>query len=159
MLECLTHRATDENMRDQTTLMNTTKLNKLFVDNVALPAIGIAICILLWCFLSWATWDASTSSSDFPSPITTWNDSAKYFTSPFSHNDAEGFDGIGLEIWRSLKLVGMGNALGVLDEARELIVALRTRRLWNSQDRSNHHFPLWPFLLASGILSDGEYSL
>ena len=94
--------------------MNSTKLKKMFVDNVALPSIGIAICLLLWCFLSWATWDTGTNSSDFPSPITTWTDSSKYFASPFSHNDAEGFDGIGLEIWRSLKLVGMGYGMAII---------------------------------------------
>ena len=94
--------------------MNSIKLKKMFVDNVALPSIGIAICLFLWCFLSWATWDESTKSSDFPSPITTWTDSAKYFASPFSHNEEQGFDGIGLEIWRSLKLVGMGYGLAIL---------------------------------------------
>ena len=94
--------------------MNSIKLKKMFVDNVALPSIGIAICLFIWCFLSWATWDDSTKSSDFPSPITTWTDSAKYFASPFSHNEEQGFDGIGLEIWRSLKLVGMGYGMAIL---------------------------------------------
>lgn len=94
--------------------MNTAKLNKMLVENIALPSIGIAVCLLLWCFLSWATWDSSTNSCDFPSPVTTWNESAKYFARPFSHNDAEGFDGIGLEIWRSLKLVGMGYGMAIL---------------------------------------------
>ncbi len=94
--------------------MNASKLNKMFVDNVALPSIGIVVCLLLWCFLSWATWDASTNSCDFPSPITTWKDSAKYFASPFTHNAEEGFDGIGLEIWRSLVLVGMGYGMAII---------------------------------------------
>ena len=94
--------------------MISTRLKQMFVDFVALPSIGIAICLLIWCFLSWATWDASTSSSDFPSPMTTWTDSAKYFARPFSQNKEEGFDGIGLEIWRSLKLVGMGYGMAIL---------------------------------------------
>jgi len=94
--------------------MNTTRIKKMFVDNVAMPSIGIAVCLLLWCFLSWATWDAGAGVSDFPSTITTWTDSAKYFASPFSRNQAEGFDGIGLEIWRSLTLVGMGYGMAVV---------------------------------------------
>jgi nitrate/nitrite transport system permease protein len=94
--------------------MNSIKITKLLVDNVVLPLIGIACCLGLWCFLSWMTWDASTNSCDFPSPLSTWTESSKYFASPFSHNEAEGFDGIGLEIWRSLKLVGLGYGMAIL---------------------------------------------
>ena len=94
--------------------MNSIKFQKFVVDNVALPAVGIAICLFFWCFLSWATWDTGAEASDFPSPIKTWEDSAKYFAQPFSRNEAEGFDGIGLEIWRSLVLVGMGYGMAIL---------------------------------------------
>jgi nitrate/nitrite transport system permease protein len=81
---------------------------------VLLPLVGISICSALWCLLSWATWDSSVNQSDFPSPMTTWNDSAKYFATPFSHNKEGGFDGIGLEILRSLTLVGMGYGMAII---------------------------------------------
>jgi nitrate/nitrite transport system permease protein len=68
----------------------------------------------LWFLLSWATWDAEVEQSDFPSPATTWIESKKYFAAPFSSNPEEGFDGIGLEIWRSLQLVGLGYGFALL---------------------------------------------
>lgn len=92
--------------------------------------------MIFWCFLSWATWDSDAGQSDFPSPGTTWSESTKYFiapylneeealtnkapyvvrffTYPFSRNEKEGFDGIGLEVWRSLQLVAMGYGLAVI---------------------------------------------
>ncbi len=94
--------------------MNAAKLQKLLVDNIALPSIGIVVCLFFWCFLSWITWDAAAGVSDFPSPLVTWTESAKYFTSPFTRNEAEGFDGIGLEVWRSLVLVGMGYGMAIV---------------------------------------------
>jgi nitrate/nitrite transport system permease protein len=94
--------------------MNTFQLKRFFIEQLALPSVGIAVCLLVWCTLSWATYDAEMGISDFPSPVTTWNDSAKYFAQPFSHNEDEGFDGIGLETWRSLQLVAMGYALAIL---------------------------------------------
>lgn len=94
--------------------MNASKIQKLFFDNVLLPAVGLGICLLLWCLLSVVTYDAEVQASDFPSPITTWNDSAKYFAQPFSSNEAEGYDGIGLEIWRSLQLVALGFGMATL---------------------------------------------
>jgi nitrate/nitrite transport system permease protein len=94
--------------------MYSMKIQKFLVDQIALPVVGISMCLVFWCFLSWATWDADASASDFPSPITTWTESAKYFSSPFSRNEAEGYDGIGLEILRSLTLVGMGYGMAIL---------------------------------------------
>jgi nitrate/nitrite transport system permease protein len=95
-------------------MMNSTRLKKFCVDNLILPAVGISVCFALWCLLSWATWDSKAGVSDFPSPFTTWTDSAKYFANPFGHNDAENFDGIGLETWRSLVLVGMGYGMAII---------------------------------------------
>ncbi len=83
------------------------------IDNVLLPSIGIGVCMLLWSMLSWMTYDAEAQVSDFPSPWTTWTESSKYFVHPFSANEEEGFDGIGLEIWRSLQLVMMGYGLAI----------------------------------------------
>lgn len=94
--------------------MNSTKLKNFIIDNAVLPSIGIAACLGLWSILAWLTYDAKAGVSDFPSPWTTWKDSAKYFVQPFSSNKSEGFDGIGLEIWRSLQLVGMGYGMAIL---------------------------------------------
>lgn len=94
--------------------MNSTKLKKFLLDNALLPSIGIAACLCLWSLLSWLTFDAKAGVSDFPSPWLTWKDSAKYFAEPFSSNKSEGYDGIGLEVWRSLQLVGMGYGMAIL---------------------------------------------
>ncbi|MGN6135560.1 MAG: ABC transporter permease [Aureliella sp.] len=94
--------------------MTLARLQKLFFDHCVLPAVGLSVCLLLWCLLSLATYDAEFQTSDFPSPLTTWQESAKYFAHPFSSNPAEGYDGIGLEIWRSLQLVAMGFGLAML---------------------------------------------
>ncbi len=94
--------------------MSFMKFRKLLIDGFFLPAVGIGFVTLLWCILSVLTYDSEAKVSDFPSPITTWNDSVKYFVDPFSSNAEEGFDGIGLETWRSLKLVGMGYCMAIL---------------------------------------------
>ncbi len=39
---------------------------------------------------------------------------AHFVTYPFSRNEDEGFDGMGLEVWRSLTLVGMGYSVAIL---------------------------------------------
>jgi len=94
--------------------MNSVKLQKFLVDNVVLPMVGMVACLVLWTVLSWLTYDAKAGVSDFPSPITTWKDSVKYFVHPFTSNKAEGYDGIGLEIWRSLQLVAMGYGMAIV---------------------------------------------
>ncbi len=94
--------------------MSLVKLHKLLLDGVLLPAVGIGFVMVLWCILSALTYDVEAKVSDFPSPITTWNDSFKYFADPFSSNTEEGFDGIGLETWRSLKLVALGYGMAIL---------------------------------------------
>ena len=94
--------------------MSFAKLKKLFVDSVLLPTVGTGFVIFFWCILSALTYDMEAKVSDFPSPITTWNESVKYFVNPFSSNSEEGFDGIGLETWRSLKLVAMGYGMAIL---------------------------------------------
>jgi nitrate/nitrite transport system permease protein len=38
----------------------------------------------------------------------------RFFTYPFSRNEKGGFDGIGLEVWRSLQLVAMGYGLAII---------------------------------------------
>ena len=94
--------------------MNSAKIVKFLVDNVVLPMVGVLACIVLWTILSMLTYDAKAGVSDFPSPIVTWNDSTKYFVHPFTSNKAEGYDGIGLEVWRSLQLVCMGYGMAII---------------------------------------------
>jgi nitrate/nitrite transport system permease protein len=94
--------------------MNYVKLKGLVLDCFIMPTVGTAVVILFWCILSTVTYDQDAKVSDFPSPITTWNESVKYFAHPFSTNTEEGFDGIGLETWRSLQLVGMGYGMAIL---------------------------------------------
>jgi nitrate/nitrite transport system permease protein len=116
--------------------MNSAKLQKFLVDNLVLPSVGIAICLMFWCFLSWVTWDENAGQSDFPSPAATWSASSQYLIAPassyedvgpgrlarlahfvsypFCRNEKERFDGIGLEVWRSLKLVGMGYGVAII---------------------------------------------
>lgn len=94
--------------------MSIAKLKKWLVDSLLLPAVGTGIVIFLWCLLSAVTYDTEAQVSDFPSPIVTWNESIKYFVHPFSSNTEEGYDGIGLETWRSLQLVAMGYAMAIL---------------------------------------------
>ena len=94
--------------------MSFIKLKRFLIDGILLPAVGIGFVTLFWCILSALTYDREAKMSDFPSPIATWNDSFKYFVNPFSSNTEEGFDGIGLETWRSLKLVGMGYGMAIL---------------------------------------------
>lgn len=89
-------------------------MQRILVDQLLLPSIGIIACLLFWGLLSLLTYDAEAGVSDFPSPIVTWQESVKYFRQPFSRNEAEGFDGIGLEIWRSLQLVGTGYGLAIV---------------------------------------------
>jgi nitrate/nitrite transport system permease protein len=94
--------------------MNKAKVQKFLTDNLLLPSIGVIACLGMWFMLSWLTYDAEAGVSDFPSPWVTWSESAKYFAQPFTSNKSEGFDGIGLEIWRSLQLVGMGYGMAIL---------------------------------------------
>jgi nitrate/nitrite transport system permease protein len=94
--------------------MNSIKVQNFFIDNFLLPMVGMVACLVLWSSISWLTYDAKAGVSDFPSPITTWNESVKYFVHPFSSNKAEGYDGIGLEVWRSLQLVGMGYSMAIV---------------------------------------------
>ena len=94
--------------------MNLAKVQNFLLNNIDLPMVGMTACLVLWTMLSWLTFDAKAGVSDFPSPITTWTESTKYFVHPFTSNKAEGYDGIGLEIWRSLQLVAMGYGMAIL---------------------------------------------
>jgi nitrate/nitrite transport system permease protein len=97
-----------------TTAMTAEKIRSFLIQYLALPAVGILACLAIWQGLSYATYDPEEERSEFPSPMTTWEESAKYFRHPFTHNEDEGFDGIGLEIWASLKLVALGYGVAIL---------------------------------------------
>ena len=94
--------------------MNSTKLKKFLIDNLVLPLVGVIACLVLWTAVSLLTYDSKVGASDFPSPITTWIESTKYFVHPFTSNKAEGYDGIGIEIWRSLVLVAKGYGMAIV---------------------------------------------
>lgn len=90
------------------------KLKTFVVESVFLPMVGITICIGLWAFVSMLTYNPRTKQSDFPSPVETWTQSKQYFVAPFTNNEGDGYRGVGLETWDSLKLVGEGYALALL---------------------------------------------
>ena len=90
-----------------------TKVRKYFVDAFILPLIGISVFLLLWTGVSKLTWDASQNRSDLPSPIRSWQDSAKYTKAPFTHNVEDNYDGIGLLTMHSLGLVAQGYVLAI----------------------------------------------
>lgn len=90
------------------------RLQKIIVDGILLPSVGILICIGLWWLLSALTWDAEAGASTFPSPATTWRESSKYILAPFSVNEEEGYRGIGLQVLSSLGLVAKGYFLALV---------------------------------------------
>jgi nitrate/nitrite transport system permease protein len=89
------------------------KVQTFLVDALLLPAVGIAVCVLLWAGLSALTYDADTGSG-LPSPIKAWQQSRQYFVAPFTTNEDQGYRGIGLELLDSLSLVGQGYIAALL---------------------------------------------
>jgi nitrate/nitrite transport system permease protein len=89
------------------------KLIQGMVDLVLLPLIGLAIFLLAWGGVSALTYDAKQGRSDLPSPIQTLRESSKYLQQPFSHNEEENFDGLGLLAMQSLVLVSQGYLLAI----------------------------------------------
>jgi nitrate/nitrite transport system permease protein len=90
------------------------KLKQFFIDSLLLPCVGIGLCIVAWFLLSAITFNPKKKASDFPSPVKTWEDSKQYFAAPFTNNEDEGFRGIGLEAWDSLRLVAKGYITALL---------------------------------------------
>lgn len=89
------------------------KFKTFLVESIFLPAVGIGICILLWGLISAMTYNAKSKRADFPSPVETWQQSKQYFVAPFTNNEEEGYRGVGLETWDSLKLVAQGYLLAL----------------------------------------------
>jgi nitrate/nitrite transport system permease protein len=89
------------------------KIQNFLIDSVLLPLVGVVACMLFWTGLSALTYDAK-SQSGLPSPVQTWEQSRQYFVAPFTVNEDEGYRGIGLELFESLKLVGNGYLVALL---------------------------------------------
>jgi nitrate/nitrite transport system permease protein len=97
-------------------------VKKWLLDYLLYPCVGMGICLILWSSFSAWSFDpkADTNIIDpatgktvlgknlVPSPTETIVKSWKYVSHAFIENESEGYRGIGLEIWDSLKLVGMG---------------------------------------------------
>jgi nitrate/nitrite transport system permease protein len=81
--------------------------NKLKLDWLILPLVGVAIVIGLWS-LSSATW-----AKELPSPMKTWESSKPYVLKPFEKR-GEMDQGILRFTWYSLVLVAKGYALALI---------------------------------------------
>ena len=84
------------------------KAVEIFVNLLALPLVGLGVFLLLWQLASVLTFDTEKNESTLPSPVQTVVQSQKYLAQPFSHNDEEGYDGLGLLTLESLSLVAQG---------------------------------------------------
>jgi nitrate/nitrite transport system permease protein len=88
-------------------LLNAMDKNRLKLDWLLLPLVGVAIVIGLWS-LSSATW-----AKELPSPLKTWNASKEYILKPFEKR-GEMDQGILRFTWYSLTLVAKGYFLALL---------------------------------------------
>ncbi|HEY8608849.1 MAG TPA: nitrate ABC transporter permease [Noviherbaspirillum sp.] len=70
------------------------------------PLIGLALLVIVWQIVA-------TSTSNFPSPAVTLEHAVKLFSDPFYSNGPND-QGIGWNIWSSLKRVGTGFGLAAL---------------------------------------------
>jgi nitrate/nitrite transport system permease protein len=82
-------------------------MNKLKLDWLLLPLIGVAIVLVVWSVSS-ATW-----ARELPSPLKTWNASREYILKPFEKR-GEMDQGILRFTWYSLTLVAKGYFLALL---------------------------------------------
>lgn len=91
-----------------------TKVVQWLVSNLMLPLVGVAVCVGVWSLVSVLTVNPKTRKTEFPSPLQTWQQSKQYFAAPFTNNEDEGYRGIGLETWDSLKLVAQGYLIALV---------------------------------------------
>lgn len=82
-------------------------MNKMKIDWLVLPLLGIAVVVGLWAVSS-ATW-----AKELPSPVQTWEKSKEYVLDPFAKR-GEMDQGILRFTWHSLVLVAKGYALALL---------------------------------------------
>jgi nitrate/nitrite transport system permease protein len=85
-----------------------TKLREVLLNAVVLPLVGVGLFLAVWQVASVLTYNPDKQRSTLPSPAETVKQSSKYLAAPFSHNEAEGFDGLGLLTLQSLSLVARG---------------------------------------------------
>jgi nitrate/nitrite transport system permease protein len=88
-------------------------MKKFLIDNLLLPAMGIALSILLWQIASAMTRHPETGVADLPSPMQTWEGSKLYVLEPFAKR-GELDQGIGAFLLLSLGLVAKGYAIALL---------------------------------------------
>lgn len=80
--------------------------SRAWVMNVVPPLAGIALFVLLWEVVS-------LTSKGFPGPVPTFVEAVKVFSDPFYSNGPND-QGIGWNIWNSLKRVALGFGLAAL---------------------------------------------
>jgi nitrate/nitrite transport system permease protein len=73
---------------------------------VVAPLLGIGVFVLLWEIVS-------LTSKGFPGPLATFAEAVKIFSDPFYHNGPND-QGIGWNVWNSLKRVALGFGLAAL---------------------------------------------
>jgi nitrate/nitrite transport system permease protein len=73
---------------------------------VSAPVLGVALFVLLWEIVS-------LTSKGFPGPVATFAEAVKIFSDPFYHNGPND-QGIGWNVWNSLKRVALGFGLAAL---------------------------------------------
>src|SRR5688500_17327563 len=88
-------------------------MKRFLVDNLLLPAMGVALALLIWQFASSMTRHADTGVAGLPSPAQTWQGSKLYVLEPFAKR-GELDQGIGAFLLLSLGLVAKGAAIALL---------------------------------------------
>jgi nitrate/nitrite transport system permease protein len=88
-------------------------MRTFLIENVLLPAIGIAAALLLWQIASSMTRHPDSGIADLPSPMQTWQGSKLYVVEPFAKR-GELDQGIGAFLLLSLGLVAKGYAIALL---------------------------------------------
>jgi nitrate/nitrite transport system permease protein len=71
------------------------------------PILGMALLVAIWALI------ASAKGSQIPSPLATWDQAIEVFSKPFYSNGPND-QGVGWNIWSSLKRVGLGFGLAAL---------------------------------------------
>jgi nitrate/nitrite transport system permease protein len=90
------------------------KLSEALVNILVLPLVGVAVFLVLWQGASSLTYDAKKKQNTLPAPVETARQSWKYISEPFTHNEQDGYDGLGLQTLQSLKLVAQGYLLALI---------------------------------------------
>jgi len=76
------------------------KAKKYFAETLLPPLLGIGLFLLLWGLVT-------QTSENFPGPLKTWHSAVELFSDPF-YRKTPNDQGIGWNIWASLKRVGTG---------------------------------------------------